>query len=89
MAKDQFGQQDGTQILRVYRILRLFRLVRISRLWKASNMLINRKVNKYKQEEDALNFHLQQQRTIDLMKQQKQIAANMQDLANIDKRAKS
>ena len=59
-AKEQYGSQDGTQIQRVYRVLRLFRLLRISRLWKSANMLINRKVNRYKHEEDALNFRLQQ-----------------------------
>lgn len=48
VAKENYGQLQGSQTYRVYRILRLLRLVRISRLWKAANMLINRKVNKYK-----------------------------------------
>lgn len=50
-------------------------------------MLINRKVNKSKQEEEEFGQLLQQQRTINLMKQQKQIASNLQDLAKIEKRA--
>ena len=40
-------------------------------------MLINRKVNKSKQEEEEFGQLLQQQRTINLMKQQKQIASNL------------
>jgi len=40
-------------------------------------MLINRKVNKYKAEEEEFGQLLQQQRTINLMKKQKEIASNL------------
>jgi len=79
IAKKNFGKTFGSETLRVMRVIRLLRLIRISRLWKQANMLMNRSMNRIKQEEQAVGQKIQQQRTINLLKKQKELASNLAD----------
>jgi len=49
---------------------------------------LNKQNNKLKQEEEEFGNFVQQQRTINLMKQQKQMASQVQDLEKINQRAR-
>ena len=49
---------------------------------------MNKQNNKLKQEEEEFGNFVQQQRTINLMKQQKQMASQVQDLEKINQRAR-
>jgi class 3 adenylate cyclase len=67
LARAGRGARIGTRAGRITRVIRLVRLIRIGRLWKHANNRLNRR-GKY---DDEFSTLLRQQRTINLLKQQK------------------
>ncbi len=85
LARAGRGARIGTRAARITRVIRLVRLIRIGRLWKQANSRLNRATTGNLN--DEFTAALRTQRTINMMKQQKQREANKKDVEKISRRA--
>ena len=85
LARAGRGARIGTRAGRITRVIRLIRLIRIGRLWKQAN----NRINKAQTNADTDEFAklLKAQKTINLMKQQKQMENSKKDIEKINRRA--
>lgn len=85
LARAGRGARIGTRAARITRVIRLVRLIRIGRLWKQANSRLNRATTGNLN--DEFTKALRTQRTINMMKHQKQVEASKKDVEKINRRA--
>ncbi len=85
LARAGRGARIGTRAARITRVIRLVRLIRIGRLWKQANSRLNRATTGNLN--DEFTAALRTQRTINMMKQQKQMENSKKDVEKINRRA--